>query len=386
MAAGGLLLALVTAAPSGAGPGGGEERERRAGPASVALEGRGYGHGRGMSQYGAQGAASKHGKSYRQILRFYYPGTELGRARGKVKVLITADTGDDLVVRDRRGLRVRSLGSGKSFELSQEGADRWRLTPGGGGTQVSVFTSQWRDVMEVPGEAELVAGGGPITLVTTDGNRAYRGALRSVGGSERRTVNVVPLEQYLRGVVPREVPALWDPQAVQAQSVAARTYAAFERATTNRAGFDVYDTTQSQVYGGVADEHRASDRAIRATRSEVLVSGGEPIFAQFSASNGGWTVNHPDHPYLRARQDRWDPWSGNPHIGWTVSVPAAEIEEAYPAIGDFQRLRVLRRDGNGPWNGRVLEVRVLGSDGEVERTGDQFRATFGLRSSWFRTA
>src|SRR5918995_1360259 len=60
------------------------------GPASVTLEGRGYGHGRGMSQYGAQSAASAHGRTYRQILRVYYPGLERGLARGPNRGPLTA--------------------------------------------------------------------------------------------------------------------------------------------------------------------------------------------------------------------------------------------------------------------------------------------------------
>ena len=95
------------------------------------------------------------------------------------------------------------------------------------------------------------------------GRAHYRGALRSVGNN---TVNVVRLEHYLRGVVPQEVPALWKPAAVQAQAVAARTYAAFERKASSKGrGYDLCDTAHCQVYGGVDAEHPATTRAIRAS-------------------------------------------------------------------------------------------------------------------------
>ena len=85
------------------------------------------------------------------------------------------------------------------------------------------------------GEAEISAGGRPVQLRTEQGGAVrYRGSLRSARPSDRSkrrdTVNVVSLESYLRGVVPREVPASWKPAAVQAQAIAARTYAAYERA------------------------------------------------------------------------------------------------------------------------------------------------------------
>ena len=78
--------------------------------ATVTINGHGYGHGHGMSQYGAEGAA-RQGLSYRQIIDFYYPGTSWGTARGRIRVLITADTSDDLVVEARPGLtRARHRG------------------------------------------------------------------------------------------------------------------------------------------------------------------------------------------------------------------------------------------------------------------------------------
>lgn len=353
-----------------------------AGPSSVTLEGRGYGHGKGMSQWGAQGAASEQGRTYRQILRFYYPRTGWGRAAGKIKVLITGDTSDDVLVRNTGDLRLRRVADGRTWALGKA-PRQWRLTAADGGRSTTLWkrTDRWRPVRTVRGEAEIL--GRSVALVTPDGVTRYQGAVRSaVAGSRRDTVNVVPLEAYLRGVVPLEVPALWHPHAVRAQAVAARTYAAFER--RDRGGhFDVHDTTQSQVYGGVSAAHPASDSAIRRTRGQVLVHGGRPAFTQFSASNGGWTVDG-GRPYLVAKQDPWDSWRGNPNRRWQVTVRAAAIEEAFPHIGDFRRLGVVERDGNGAWGGRALEVRIVGSRATATPTGDTFRSIFGLRSTWFR--
>lgn len=358
---------------------------RAAGPASVTLEGRGYGHGRGMSQYGAQSAASEHGRTYRQILRFYYPGLELGLVRGAIRVLISADTTDDVVVRDQEALSVRRVSDGRSWDLDRAGARRWRLTPANGGvdTRLSVRTDRWESVRIIAGEAEFAAaGGGSVELVTPAGTVPYPGTLRSAvdGAGGRDTVNRLRLEAYLRGVVPREVPALWHPQAVQAQAVAARTYASYYRARPNpdHPHYDLCDTTSCQVYGGTGDRHPASDAAIRATAREVLQYAGAPAFTEFSSSNGGWTVAG-SVSYQVAKQDLWDPVNG-----WRVTIRAAAIERAYPRIGDFRRLHVLERDGNGAWGGRVLRIRVVGARRAVTLTGDELRTALGLRSTWFR--
>lgn len=370
-----LAITGVPSAPSTAA-----EAER--GPASVTLEGRGFGHGRGMSQYGAQAAASEHGKTYREILRFYYPGLEMGTARGNIEVLISSDTGDDVVVRQASRLSVRQLSNGNTWKLGNVAprATRWKLTAANGGasTRVSYFLNRWRSHKVVSGEAEFFSSR-PLALIDPAGTRRYQGTLRSVTSPEgdRDTVNVVSLEAYLRGVVPREVPALWDPHAVRAQAVAARTYADYAR-DHPRAYYDICSSTSCQVYGGVGDSEPESDAAIRATAGEVLHNDGASAFTEFSSSNGGWTVAG-TQPYLAARRDAWDPVST-----WRYRLPARTIEQAYPGIGDFQRLRVLRRDGNGAWNGRVLRIRIVGSRGSVTRTGEEFRMTFSLRSSWLR--
>jgi stage II sporulation protein D len=164
---------------------------------------------------------------------------------------------------------------------------------------------------------------------------------------------------------------------VRAQAVAARTYADYAREHP-KAYYDICSSTSCQVYGGVGDAEPGSDAAIKATAGEVLEADGAAAFTEFSSSNGGWTVAG-DVPYLVAKQDTWDPV--NP---WTYRLPATRIESAYPAIGDFRRLRVLKRDGHGTWNGRVIRVRVVGSRDSVTRTGESFRTKLSLRSTWWR--
>lgn len=349
--------------------------------ATIRIHGHGYGHGHGMSQHGAQGAALQ-GLTHQQIIEFYYPGTTWGSARGKVSVLISADTSKDVHVVATGGLRLRALASGKVFELAKARpqASRWRITPvSGGRSQVSYRTSSWKVFRTLPGDAEVFSPGAPTTLVLPSGAQvAYRGALRSV---KKDTVNVLPLDRYLQGVVPREMPPLWEPEAVQAQSVAARTYAAYERAHPLASHYQICDTTSCQVYGGASAEHPAATAAIRATRGEVRLYEGAPAFTQFSASSGGWT-SAGSAPYLVAQQDPYDGWSGNPHSAWQTVVSDGTVEKAFPGIGNLTRVQFAGRDGNGEWGGRVDTVTVTGSAGTKTVSGEDFRFLLGLRSEW----
>ncbi len=354
------------------------------GKASITIRGHGYGHGHGMSQYGAEGAA-REGLTHRQILGFYYPGTRVGQIGGGVTVLITGDTTDDLVVVARPGLTIRDSEGGK-VALPDNDASLWRVsvTPGGV-DRVAYFTNRWRTWRDLKGWGEFAAGDAAVTLVTPSARVAYRGRLRAVpvkaGSPARDTVNATSLENYVKGVVPREVPATWSPEAVQAQSVAARTYAAYERAHPLTSRYQICDTTSCQVYGGKTDEHPASNRAVNATRGEIRTYQGEPAFTQFSSSNGGW-ASAGSVPYLPAKQDPYDGWSGNPNHSWMTKVTDTRIERAFPRIGNLRKIVVSRRDGHGQWGGRIESMRLVGPDVTVTVSGDTFRFELGLRSEW----
>jgi SpoIID/LytB domain protein len=348
----------------------------------ITITGHGYGHGHGMSQYGAEGAARR-GLTYRQIADFYYPGTTWGAARGMVRVQISADTTDDLVVLARDGLRVRDSGTGLVTQLPANGATRWRIMVSSTGQdRVAYLTDRWRPWRGLEGEGAFSAGPAPVTLVTPSGNTRYRGRLSaeapSAGSRARNTINTLTLENYLKGVVPREMPASWSPAAVRAQAVAARTYAAYER---DHITGPLCDTTSCQVYGGYDAEYPASNDAVQVTAHEVLLHEGAPAFTQFASSSGGWT-SAGSVPYRSAKRDPYDGWAGNPVHTWSTRVTDALIESKWPGIGNLTRISVTRRDGNGEWGGRVGSVTLVGGQRRVVVSGDTLRAVLGLRSTW----
>lgn len=376
----GVLLAVaLVAAGATLAPAHAKDRWPVPAKARIVVQGHGYGHGHGMSQHGAQGAALA-GRTHRQILRFYYPGTSTGSVRGGVKVRISADTDDDVVVRARPGLTVRDTAGGGRVPLPANGARQWRIKRVPSGRQrVSYRTDRWRRWRDLDGEGEFFARGAkPIALVVPSGVRKYRGRLRAASGD---TVNIVSMDDYLKGVVPLEMPALWHPAAVRSQAVAARTYAAYERAHPRAAHYQICDTTSCQVYGGVDAEHPAASRAVEQTSGQILTHRGRPAFTQFSASSGGWT-SAGSMPYLRAKRDPYDGWSGNPHHSWRVTVTDRRVERAFPWLGNLRRIVVRGRDGNGQWGGRIGSVRLVGSKGARNVSADTFRFALGLKSTW----
>jgi len=357
----------------------------------LTVRGHGFGHGHGMSQYGAWGAARR-GLSHQKILAFYYPGTTPGKVTGKIRVKITADTTRDVVVSAAAGLEVHDLGSGKTYALPQlAGARRWRLNVDGKRTVVGWYDGAWHRY-QPGGRAALVGDGqltasGPLTLWLPGGTtRTYRGSLRAVspsaGSTDRDTVDVLSLDKYVRGVVPAEMPASWSAEAVQAQAVAARTYATWSRDLDPTGGWQICDTSACQVYRGVDGEDPRANAAVTATARQVLLSGGKAAFTQFGSSSGGWT-SAGSRPYLAAKADPYDDFAANPVHDWSVKLTAARVQAAYPTLGRLKRILVTARDGHGQWGGRVSTLRLDGSKHDVTLSGDSFRAAFGLKSTWF---
>ena len=205
-----LLPVLPATAASAAEPRRKVETWATPGSTAITVTGHGYGHGKGLSQYGALGAAEQ-GLTWQQIDEFYYPGTTWGRIGGKVRVLITADTGRDVQVVAQRGLKVTSLARQRTWRLPPIAAKKWRLVAAGSDTAVQYTKGgAWRTWKKVPGEAEFSSVTGLLTLVTPGGRRDYRGTLQSVAARQspkRETVNRLSMEAYLRGVVPARGPA-----------------------------------------------------------------------------------------------------------------------------------------------------------------------------------
>ncbi|MCX6406677.1 MAG: SpoIID/LytB domain-containing protein [Propionibacteriales bacterium] len=360
---------------------------------SVVINGRGFGHGIGMSQYGAQGAA-RSGKTFKQILASYYPGTSLAQRSGSIRVLVGDATSSTVTVRARSGLVFRTLASssGTTLPTSSSGTPitNWRIRVSTADATKSVLEyragSRWRVFRDRiwRGSAQFQAPS--LGLVLPNGSvREYRTAIRSAlpasGAKDRKTVNVLSLDDYTRGVVASEMPSSWQQEALKAQAVAARTYAV--RTLMPSRYYDVCDTTSCQVFKGLSGETANTDKAVAATRGSILTYQGKPALTQYSSSSGGASAPG-SAPYLKAHLDPWDGWSGNANRSWRVVVKAASIERAFPKVGTLRSLTVTQRDGTGDWKGRVVSIRLTGSKGTQTVSGPDLRFALGLKSHYFR--
>ena len=210
------------------------------------------------------------------------------------------------------------------------------------------------------------------------GSRRYRGRLQLlVRGGQVQVVNHLGIETYLTSVVGSEMPHKWPLQALQAQAVAARTYALRQR---GKAGdFDVKATVSSQVYRGVESETPSTIEAVESTRSLVLVHAGRLINAVFHSSSGGATepsgeVWRNQLPYLVSVADH-DQHS--PVHRWNKRFDDDELRDLFREIGGVKRLQVLKTSSTG----RVRTARVQGPHGSLVLTGRELRKRLGLKST-----
>jgi stage II sporulation protein D len=199
--------------------------------------------------------------------------------------------------------RLRRAGFDATWVVS-EGGNLSGLDEGGGGLRVT------------QGERTVIVPGRWLTVEASEGGgiryqgRRYRGTLR-VYLNDRGSLNLInelTLDDYLRGVVPKEMgPLLYNElEALKAQAVAARSYTLFHLGEWVREGFDICATPRCQVYGGMEHEHPVTDRAIAETAGEVLVYDGRTADARYTATCGGHTENVEtvfprvlDEPYLK---------------------------------------------------------------------------------------
>lgn len=363
LAAIGLLSgALLVAAPAGAATSG----------AGLYVTGAGFGHGIGMSQYGAAGYA-QHGATYQQILRDYYSQTTLGHVRPNrlVTVLLKAKgaaafSGATTIKGSPKKLKV-----GTRYSVLVVGR---RLRIIARGRTVGTFIAPLQ-----------VSGPGPLKLI---GQRSYRGAFvfrPSIAGSGVMTVNALGLDDYVRGVVAAEMPSSWPQQALDAQAVAARTYAITVGAIG--ADFDVYDDTRSQMYEGVTAETPATNTAVAATSGQVVDYDGVPAVTYFFASSGGqtesvhnvWTGVAPE-AWLVGKQDPYDDSYNNPYYRWNMSfkLSSADAKLGKLVHGTLKGINVLQR-GVSP---RVVQAQVIGSKGTTTVSGARLEANLGTPSTW----
>jgi stage II sporulation protein D len=336
------------------------------GEAVFAVSGRGWGHGVGMSQYGALGQA-KEGRTYDEILAYYYSGTQLGRAGTKeVRVLLTEG---------RRAITVSSAGP---FRVVDAAGVVTKLPAG-----ALVLTPALRvPTATIPVKGPLVvrSGKAPVSL---DGV-AYRGRFEvTAQNGFLRVVNGVGLEDYVQGVVAGEMPRTWPLEALKAQAVAARSYAL--KNVLKGKPYDLYADARSQVYGGIAAEQPESTDAVRATAGRVVTYDGEIASTYYFSTSGGKTASALDVfgfavPYLVSRPDPWD--KASPYHRWgPILIGARTVQAKLSATS-----RVLDASSVMAPSGRLRSLTLETLTGSTSVPASLVRTALGLRSTWITMA
>ena len=401
-------------------------------PVGVIIRGHGNGHGRGLSQYGSLGWATKLSASWQDILNFYYGGS--GRTLATLTEADAVATPGGVM-----SVRLQTLDAQSTAVISDNVTASWTGAAGAYGALVArMVANNVYDIYAAPtatcaADVENPTGfaligdniAGPIDFVSSQGSvptaiaptdllgvceppsttfkngriRYYRGSIRATIDilGNRRTVNLLNAEAYLRGVVPRESPAGWGDiagglgmNALRAQSVAARSYSLSEARYTYA---KTCDTEDCQVYGGAAlrtvgsktaavIEDKRTDQAIVDTTGYVIKDSRNTIMrTEFTSSNGGRTAGG----QFPAQLDNGDIAADAALQSWSRLLSSADLQRAFPAIGVFTSITTSHDGLGGDWNGYTTSVVITGTAGSVTRTGWQFRNDFDLNSPWYET-
>jgi stage II sporulation protein D len=215
-------------------------------------------------------------------------------------------------------------------------------------------------------------------------NRHYRGVLRLVRVSGALDViNHVSLDDYVKGVVPNEMPAEWAPEALKAQAIAARSYALATRKPPGSL-YDLYCDTRSQMYAGIESETGATDADVTTTAGEVAEYAGQVIPAFFFSTSGGRTAAIQDvwggqpEPYLTSVAD---PYENSPYETWPehLAYTPAQFASTLGLSGIATAVTVAV---NASLRAESITVTHGGQTSTVTPGTLEWR--FGLRSTWFR--
>ena len=305
-----------------------------------------------------------------------------------------ADAAPALAVGTARAARI--VGA-NGLAIPLEPRDRWVARADGKALRFEGPSGQW---VEVTAPARII-GPGPVYA----GRHWYRGSLElrvgpapageAAGSVEVTAIDRLPLEQYLRGVVPAEMPSSWPLAALEAQAVAARTYTIAHLGDFAARGYDLAGSVLSQAYGGLDVEATASDEAVARTAGEILTYAGAPINAYYCAAAGGYTEDAASvwgfghkladgrvvgYPYLKPVAD-FD-WA-SPHWSWRTHMSSQALAQRLAAAGigagTIDSVAIASRSVSG----RAAWIAIEGRAGCREVPGQVFRLALGLQSTLF---
>lgn len=382
-------------------------------PSSFVLSGSGWGHGVGLSQYGAQ-AMAKEGRSEAQILEHYYRGTQVGTNRAgrtfdvNVRYQVATFTASVRALRPDAVLQVCAM-QGNTCAKAKMVTDRTADAAAAGRVEFRRTATGVRAIVtNAKGRTSRVAGErirlrwtgtkpskGPASVLRLDTGREYRHGQAFVvpsGSSALNGLVRVRLQPaYLRGIA--EMPSSWEPAALRAQAIIARTYALRTGAARkDDCGCHLRDSVIHQVYAGWQKESEGTNAtfgkrwvaAVKATRGQVLRYDGGLAQTFYYSSSGGSTLNSEDVwsasvPYLRSVPDPWSVSQANPNRSWTASISQRQAQELF-GLAKVQRIEITGQHAGGG----LRELTAYGPKRTKRLSGkaDTMRIRLGLKSAW----
>lgn len=199
-----------------------------------------------------------------------------------------------------------------------------------------------------------------------------------------QVVNYLETEEYLKSVVPSEMPGAWNIEALKAQAVCARNYTYLNKNRYSKYGFDMDSTTACQAYNGVTSEYPNSTQAVEETKGQILFYNNSPAELFYSSSSGGYTEDvknvwgSTNYPYLISVNDPYDN-----NYTWEVTFTKQEIkdrvEKLAKPIGDIVNVEITQKTDAL----RAKEVVITGTEGTHTLKLESTRNFFNLKSAMY---
>lgn len=210
----------------------------------------------------------------------------------------------------------------------------------------------------------------------------YRGQITLIKSKKKgmHVINILPLDDYLQGVVPNEVQANWPMEALKAQAVAARTFALYKMSGRRQQAYDLDASVYSQVYRGLSSEQASTNQAVQATKGQVAMYRGKLIAAFYHSNCGGHTANSRHVwgsaiAYLQGVSCRY--CQTGPHFKWSYQISKKQLKKILNQynydVGDIKTVNLNGRDSSN----RVSELAVYHQRGRTVIRSSAFRMALG---------
>lgn len=241
----------------------------------------------------------------------------------------------------------------------------------------------------------IPVGNAKIIVVFSGQKYRYRGSIEIDFDKEQRKlniINIIGIEEYLYGVLKKEISPRWPAEVLKAQAIAARTFAIFNMDKYIDEGYNICASTNSQAYGGVNHEDSLTNKAVDETRGMIMTYKGKLINAVYHSDSGGYTEDSENVwgsflPYLRSVKSKFEEKVSPPHHTWSYSINVKDLTEKLQKQGYTVNSVVSIEAANKSETGRISELVFITDNNEViNMKANNFRSLIGvglIRSTLF---